>query len=121
MADPELLAQERAVIVVHRAPGGFHNRLRANILKVDGHEVANLRNGRTVEVAVLSGRHRVELMVDWCASSPAREVTLPQGQRCYLVNRARPYFDDVYALKINPNEYPGLELSAAPDCPSSYA
>ncbi|GAB3212419.1 hypothetical protein GCM10027262_45990 [Nocardia tengchongensis] len=90
-ADPELLAAERATIVVHRTPGGWPTRFRAYGVVVDGHEVARLRSGTSVEVSVLPGTHRVELTIDLLVASPTREFTVSPGQRRLLVNSPKRF------------------------------
>ncbi|PSR57573.1 hypothetical protein C8259_34395 [Nocardia nova] len=63
-ADPVVLAQARATIVVPRR-GAWQARYNAYGVVVDSHEVAKLRTDRTAEVSLLPGTHRVELTVNW--------------------------------------------------------
>ncbi|MGW0056516.1 hypothetical protein [Nocardia nova] len=111
-ADPGLLAQDRATIVVHRTRGGWQMRYHAYGVVVDGHEVAKLRRGRTVEVSVLAGTHRVELTVNWSVASPSRRVTVSAGQRCYLVNTAKPYLQAL--MTVHSREFLTLDLASEP-------
>ncbi|MFJ9371432.1 hypothetical protein ACIRRA_44520 [Nocardia sp. NPDC101769] len=106
-ADPALLAQERATIVVHRAAGGWQTRYTAYGVVVDGYEVAKLRRGRTVEISVLPGTHRVELTINLSQASPIREVTLTPGQRRRLVNTSKPYLQALAAA--HSHEFLNLE------------
>ncbi|WP_405496987.1 hypothetical protein [Nocardia sp. NBC_00511] len=98
-ADPELLAAERATIVVHRNPGGWQTRFRAYGVLVDGHEVARLRSGTTVEVSVLPGKHRVELTMDLLAASPVREFIVRSGQRRLLVNSPKRFLKALATIR----------------------
>ena len=111
-ADPGLLAQDRATIVVHRTRGGWQMRYNAFGVVVDGHEVAKLSRGRTVEVSVLPGTHRVELTVNWSVASPSRRVTVSAGQRCYLVNTAKPYLRAL--ATVHSREFLTLDLVSEP-------
>ncbi|MCC3313635.1 hypothetical protein [Nocardia africana] len=114
-ADPALLAQDRATIVVHRTRSGWQMRYNAYGVVVDGHEVAKLRRGRTVEVSVLPGTHRVELTVNWSVASPSRRVTVSAGQRCYLVNTPKPYLRAL--ATVHSREF--LTLDLVPEPPSA--
>ncbi|MFE3195185.1 hypothetical protein ACFXHA_39710 [Nocardia sp. NPDC059240] len=110
-AAPELLAQERATIIVHREAGGWQMRYNAYGVVVDGHEVARLRRGRTIEISVLPGTHRVELTIELTRASPTREVTLSPGRRCRLVNTPKSYLQalstarttEFLTLDVEPN------------------
>lgn len=97
-------------IAIHRI-SGFQARYRAYTVKVDGQNVAKLRNGKTTEIPVAPGRHLLQLSVDWLWTSPEIEVAVTAGDRVELVTRPRPMFKGFWTSKVEPGRYLTLEYS----------
>lgn len=96
-------------IVVERH-SGFQNRYRAYQVKIDGTVVANLRNGRSVEIAVTPGVHSVQLTVDWFWSSRIVDVRVYSTQQRTLICRPRRFYEAMFDLRINSTTYLNLEM-----------
>jgi len=47
---------------------GFVDFLRAYFVVVDGEKVGKIRNGKTKEFPISSGRNELSLRIDWCGS-----------------------------------------------------
>lgn len=62
------LRADDATIVLSRKPRAYRDGLRSYLVMLDGKQVAKVRQGRTVEVPVASGRHEVHLEISWCRS-----------------------------------------------------
>ncbi|MGH0037300.1 MAG: hypothetical protein ACQGVK_19925 [Myxococcota bacterium] len=57
--------------------------LRRLSIRVDGHEAGAVAFGRTTQLCVPPGRHRVQVRIDW-GRSPEVEVDLEAGERVIL-------------------------------------
>jgi hypothetical protein len=58
-----------AEIVIRRLPGGWRDRFRSYKVYVDGSVVARIRRGQTAHIEVTSGKHELEVGIDWMKSS----------------------------------------------------
>lgn len=73
-----------AVIRVSRSTG-YPDRLRAYRIFVNGHEMARVSAGESVDIPVPSGTHEVVAKVDWCGS-PTLICTAGAGEtHCFEV------------------------------------
>lgn|SRR3989338_2972024 len=48
---------------------GYADRLRAYKVVLDGNVIGEIRNGQQVEFDVESGKHMLNLKIDWCRSN----------------------------------------------------
>ncbi len=48
---------------------GYADRLRAYKVVLDGNVIGEIRNGQQVEFDVGSGKHQLNLKIDWCRSN----------------------------------------------------
>jgi hypothetical protein len=75
-------AVQGAVITLQR-PAEATNAARRYKIYIDDVKVGAIRVGKTIEIPVAPGRHRIKAKIDWC-SSPELIVTVGPGQRAAL-------------------------------------
>jgi len=61
-------APKTVQIRIHRSREYFA-KLRGYRVRIDGEDVANVRDGQTLTLDVAPGPHELELRVDWCRSN----------------------------------------------------
>lgn len=66
-------------LMVRREKVVWQDRGRSYRVLVDGKVVAQVANGEEVPVPVVSGKHIVQLKIDWCQSEPL-EVNVEAGE-----------------------------------------
>jgi hypothetical protein len=89
-------AAQGAVIALHR-PLEATNAGRRYKIYVDGVKVAAVRVGKTIEIPVTPGEHRVKAKLDWC-SSPEVVINVVAGQPS---NLAVETVGPIYAMLAN--------------------
>jgi hypothetical protein len=70
------IVSNAGVIVVIRPAGGYRDLLRAYRVQVDGTQVAKIKRGERVEIAVSVGQHDVRAVIDGFGS-PTLRVEVP--------------------------------------------
>ncbi|MCU7726955.1 hypothetical protein ODJ79_24780 [Actinoplanes sp. KI2] len=71
-----------AVITLTR-PVEITYAARSYKIYVNGVKVAGIRTGKTVDIPLPPGEHRIKVKIDWC-SSPELIVNIGPGQRAFL-------------------------------------
>ena len=105
-------AAQGAVIYLHR-PLQIENTARRYKIYVDGVKVAAIGNGKTIEIPVAVGEHRVKARLDWC-SSPEVVVNVTAGQRAALaVGTVGPVYNMLANQLFRPNRYLALDPVSA--------
>ena len=68
-----------SVIKLSRAPGRWRDRLRRYRVIIDGEQVAMIKRGQQLDLAVTPGEHTVFLRIDW-TRSPQLAVDVASGE-----------------------------------------
>jgi hypothetical protein len=73
----------------------WQDKLRAYRILIDGKECATIKQSSEVRVPVTSGRHKVQLRIDWCASPSLEIMAVNEG---------------IETIECGPNSKPWLAL-----------
>ena len=99
-----------SVLVIRRAHTPWQDRARDYRVLVDGTQRAAIGNDSTVQIPVTPGKHRVRLVVDWCASQELA-VDIAHGEilRLECKPNASPFLALLY-VTIWRNKYISLNM-----------
>ncbi len=60
---------QRNKMIRIKRDSGYADRLRAYKIVLDGNVIGEIRNGQQSELDVKSGKHQLNLKIDWCRSN----------------------------------------------------
>jgi hypothetical protein len=100
--------QDSCRLTIERASGGARDRMRAYTILIDGSAAGTLKAGQSVTLAVLPGRHTVQMKIDWCTS---RVLIVSVGPHAHTTLTCAPGGPAIMAILnlFRPGRYIKLE------------
>ena len=99
-------------IVIHRHRAWWRDIIRSYRILLDDQLVARVRNGRTVELDVPPGHHRVQARIDW-SGSPVIQVEAKSGAEVHLDVRPAGTPLGIYWRLFTPTSWLALRIQAS--------
>jgi len=95
-------------VITLTRPREITNSGRKYKIYVDGVKVATIGVGKTVQIPVAAGEHRVKAKLDWCSSPEVLINAVPGHVPALTVGTVGPYFNMLANQLFRPSQYLAL-------------